>query len=680
MPISRDARTDRRRRLLRDTAETETGDNTPQRRNASRTTEVEEFDGTVPKRKAGYSQDVRKACSQRLVQLIPVRRRSFAAVILVSLLIPGLLLAAHYMIHVSGQLQWWRHPLAIALDVGHPRSIAAWLCSQLWLLCLGATVLTFQLRRHKLDDYNGEYRLWFWLVLTCLIASVDATTSITSLFALALDPWAQTRLGWSGPAVVDSTMAVLIGMLGLRMCGELKSVPSSLVCWLLGLVLWSGSAALARPEFLLEMSAPIRYWLTAALWISGLTMIWLAALTYLRNIYIEAQQRFLLRGHLATSGIPLGQRLRQSLPNMPRFRRIDQSANGVNGANGTAEANSDQHRGSRWSLLGFMRPRGQALNAESTTESPKRSGRSRKQSTVQQAIVGEQRELPGKSTHLPTTDGAQTGDAPSVRHETSRQERPAASGPIRNETASPGHLAELSPRRGLGGFFKSSRSVAQATTTSRANAASESKSSPDNPPPKSRFGGWLRRGKHSDDAEEFRKVVSSKDTKAANPSTHEQRASSRNEQHSPRATADTSTPESAPRTARRWLPKLSRPKLAIPSLPRPKLVLPKFSRSKSTTPPQPKSETKSLLSRFKLPSFSLSALKLQPPNDAQFSEGTDQQVREMRPAAAATRPLPGTTPVADQDEYFDEEDNDGRPMSKAERKRLRRNQQQRRSA
>ncbi len=50
----------------------------------------------------------------------------------------------------------------------------------------------------------------------------------------------------------------------------------------------------------------------------------------------------------------------------------------------------------------------------------------------------------------------------------------------------------------------------------------------------------------------------------------------------------------------------------------------------------------------------------------------------MRPVAAATRQLPGTTPVADQDEYFDEDDNDGRPLSKAERKRLRRNQQQRR--
>ncbi len=595
MPISRDARTNRRRRLLRDTTEMETGDSPAQRRNASRPTEIEDFDGTMPKRKAGYSQDVRKACGQRLVQLIPVRRRSFAGVVLVSLLIPGLLLAAHYMIHVSGQLQWWRHPLAIALDIGHPRSIAAWLCSQLWLLCLGATVLTFQLRRHKLDDYNGEYRLWFWLVLTCLIASVDATTNITSLFALALDPWAQTRLGWSGPAVVDSTMAVLIGMLGLRMCGELKSVPLSLVCWLLGLVLWSGSAALARPEFLLEMSAPIRYWLTAALWISGLTMIWLAALAYLRNIYIEAQRRFLLRGHLASSGIPLRQRLRESLPNMPRFRRNSQS---VFGANETAEADSDQRRSWRWSLLGFMKPRGQALNAEVATDSPPNGMHEIASRQLLNPPFFALPSCPVTPTSLSVTDRAQTGRR-SLDQAVPRQERPVSS-PVHTEAVAPKHHADTNPRRGLGGFRRVQRSsqrqplAPSPQLTAEVNVANPITS-------KSRFGGWLRRGKHSDDAEEFRKVTSGKNNKSDNSSTHEQRPPCRNRATQSSIDCGHFRKLERPRNARRWLPKLSRPNYCARFASPQAVAFPKFSRSKSATPSQPKSEKKSLLSRFKLP-------------------------------------------------------------------------------
>ncbi|MCA9133058.1 MAG: hypothetical protein KDA45_07875 [Planctomycetales bacterium] len=323
MLISRDARTHRRRRLLRESvAEEESSESTPRRRAARKSGTTDEQDGSSPKRSGGYSQDVRRACGQRLVQLIPVRRRSFAAVILVSLLLPSLLLAAHYLIYVSGQLQWYGHPLALVFNARHSQSIAAWLSSQLWLLCLGTTVLTFQLRRHKLDDYNGEYRLWFWLVVTCLLASFDATTHATALFGMALDRWSQMQLGWSGAAIVEATLAVLIGLLGLRLCSELKAVPLSLIFWLMGLFAWAGSAALGRPEFKIEMSLPFRYWLVSALWLGGLTAIWLAALTYLRHAYVDAQRRFLARGPLATSGVPLGRRLRESLPNMPTLPGI----------------------------------------------------------------------------------------------------------------------------------------------------------------------------------------------------------------------------------------------------------------------------------------------------------------------------------------------------------------------
>jgi hypothetical protein len=553
MPISRDARMDRRRRLLRDTVDDDSQESSAApRRSSRRAGPPGEADEISPKRKAGYSQDVRKACGQRLVQLIPVRRRSFAAVVAVSLLIPGLLMGAHYLIHVTGQLQWWRHPLAIALDIGHPRSIAAWLSSQLWLLCLGATVLTFQLRKHKLDDYKGEYRLWFWLVLTCLVASIDATTSITELFSLALDPWAQSQLGWSGPAIVDATLAVLIGMLGLRMCSELKVVPFSLVWWLAGLVAWAVSAALARPEFRLEMSAPHRYWLTSTCWLGGLTLIWLAALTYLRTIYVEAQQRFLLRGRLASSGVPLGQRLRNSLPAMPRFRRTVEGQEELGGeaAQGAAAA-------PRWKLPG----------------------------------------MPVK--------------------ENSAEEHPT------------------------GG-----------------------KKSTDSPGSKSGFGGWLRRAKDNDEAEEYRKVSSAKSN----------------------ATTEQDT-EAVEKPGRRWLPKLPRPKLPVARIPRPKLSLPKFSRSAaadSQSPPEKTAQTKTKekrpgwLSRIKLPTVSLSALKLQPPSeqsDSTFSPQTPGRLKEVQPVSNNARPLPGTQPVEDQDAYFDQDEQDGRQLSKAERKRLRRNQQ-----
>ncbi len=129
------------------------------------------------------------------MQLIPVRRRAYFSALTVSLAIPAILLVLHYWIYVNGYLNWYGQPMAVMLDASHPRGIAAWLSGQVWLLCLAATVLTFQLRRHKLDDYNGDYRLWFWLVSTCVIGSLDSTTRVIDLFGDALNRWSQLNLG-----------------------------------------------------------------------------------------------------------------------------------------------------------------------------------------------------------------------------------------------------------------------------------------------------------------------------------------------------------------------------------------------------------------------------------------------------------------------------------------------------
>ncbi len=612
MPISRDARMDRRRRLLRENGDDEPQSNVTTRRRSRRPSEEELPEIAGAKRKAGYSQDVRKACGQRLVQLIPVRRRSFAAVCFISLLIPGLLLTAHYLIHVKGLNDWWRHPLAVAMDVGHSRSIAAWLSSQLWLLCLAATVLTFQLRKHKLDDYNGEYRLWSWLVLTCLVASIDATTDITQLFASALNRWTQLNLGWSGPAVVDSTLAVLVGMLGLRMCTELKSVPLSLVLWLSGLVAWAASAALARPELKLEMSEPIRYWLISVFWLGGLTVIWLSALTYLRSIYVEAQRRFLLRGRLASAGVPLGQRIRESMPSMPGFRR------------GTAAEQELQAEGeglqrSRWgmpSMPNFLKRN--RVQSEPDVAPPSASSRARG--------VREHEVIAVPSTQ-PSTRQI---DAVPARHSAS--------------TAEHEQLAEPAARRGLGGFLRrNSRadSPVDKSVARDSNAVAE--------PKPSRFGNWLRRPKDSDEAEEYRKVSKTRPEKSSI-------ASDRSKRNREQLVDDESA---EPVQRRKWIPKIPRPNFTRPRI-----------------PTIPKPNLGGFLSRLKMPK--LPSLRLAPPEELDADDLSLKQPRELRPVSSDNQ-FPGTN--ASQEEDFFDDDNDGRPLSKAERKRMRRIQQQnRRSA
>lgn len=303
MPLSRRPRIDRRRRLLLDSQwQTDESSQTPKVRSNRTSKGDASADESSVKRGAGYSQSVRRACQHRLVQFIPVRKRSLIALVAFAMAIPATLALLHYGIFVTRIIPWDAHPAASIFDASQPRSLVAWYSSHLWLACLVTTVITFQLRRHKLDDYVGDYRLWFWMVLTCLIGSIDSTTRITEIFGVAIDHWCQINVGWSGIAIVQATLAVLIGMLGLRLCNELKPSPVSLVLWLVGLACWAASWALAQSIVRIDsITHEMRVWCRATLWLAGLTTIWLAGVVYLRLVYIEAQRRFIVRGKLMSA-------------------------------------------------------------------------------------------------------------------------------------------------------------------------------------------------------------------------------------------------------------------------------------------------------------------------------------------------------------------------------------------
>jgi hypothetical protein len=339
MAFSRDSRMDRRRRALRDASFNELDESTS---SGNAKSKQDSSESGSCKRSAGYSHNVRQACGVRLVQLIPVGWLSFSAAIVATIALTASLLAIHYLVYVNGKLDWYGHPLAIAFDATHPQGLAAWLGSQFWLLCLGSSLLTLQLRRFKLDDYKGEYRLWFWLVIACLAASIDSTTHLSELLGHSLNQWSETNVGWSGTAVVQTTLAVLVGMLGLRLCTELKAVPLSLVFWLVGLAAWAASAVLSHEIFRFDLTVQMRYWLRAALWLGGLAAIWISSLTYLRAVYMQAQRRFLARGRKsARSAIPLAE----------QFRKLAIPTKSPSSSN---ETPSPKEKTGRWSLAAIL--------------------------------------------------------------------------------------------------------------------------------------------------------------------------------------------------------------------------------------------------------------------------------------------------------------------------------------
>ena len=642
MPLSRDPRMDRRKRILRENlpVDDESASSAPARSRTRRGAEVaEESDEPTRRRSAGYSQDVRRACQHRLVQLIPVRRRAYLTAVVASCVVPVVLLVLHYWIYVNGFLNWYGQPLAVLLDASHPRGIAAWLSGQAWLLCLASTVLTFQLRKHKLDDYTGDYRLWFWLVSTCVIGSLDSTTRVIDIFGDALNRWSTLNLGWSGPAVVQATLAALIGMLGVRLCSELKAVPTSLVFWLVGLVAWAGSAALSQEMLKLEMTIQLRIWLRSALWLGGLTSIWLASLSYLRYVYIEAQRRFLLRGRLAASvSSTWRERITESMPAMPsmpkfRLRRPTDEAEQV-------EVTKSRRTKTSQPDLQVAAPE---IAAKRRFGLP--SFMKRKSQDASDQVSGS--EAPAASTARSRADAK--------AEQRSEQSNSASSGPLsqarRMDNAAANTTSNTAPRT------TSASPATNASTNSTASKSDDAAKS-ETTAKRSWFGSLMSKSAKSDDAPEYRKIEKAEKAaqRAAEKLAAKEEKSRLAEERRQSKTAAKSTEAGAePGAKRGWLPKLPQVKMPkMPSVPKPRM--PKLS-----------------LPKLSLPKLKLPSLRLPPPEstggaDNRTTETRSDKKPDIRPLPA-TKPLPTTNGPAQQ-----AIENGARPLSKAERKRLRRMQ------
>ena len=97
------------------------------------------------------------------------------------------------------------------LDVTSRGSLAAWLSSVLLGASALTSVLVYAIRRHKMDDYRGRYRLWLWCAAALLLASVNAVAGLHEMFELIAVKLAGRELLARGPAWALAS----VGLVGL---------------------------------------------------------------------------------------------------------------------------------------------------------------------------------------------------------------------------------------------------------------------------------------------------------------------------------------------------------------------------------------------------------------------------------------------------------------------------------
>ncbi len=151
----------------------------------------------------------------------------------------------------------------------------------------GASLLIYQLRRYRNDDYAGHYRLWRIVIVVLLLTSINSLVSGVAWTGSLIDAVIGKRVAFSGYDWLRVFLGVGGIVLALRMVADLRRSR-----WALAFIAIA-CGLLALPEAskwqLFQVESIHRWVLVTSAPLLGYTALFLAVGGYLRMLYREVR-------------------------------------------------------------------------------------------------------------------------------------------------------------------------------------------------------------------------------------------------------------------------------------------------------------------------------------------------------------------------------------------------------
>ena len=328
-----------------------------------------------------YGARVHRRLRGRWFSLVPVKRKTLCLGALVISSCVILLAYAHYAA-VTWPSIIYRPEIARPLRVDQPDSFGRWVMCVMLAASSGASLLIYQLRRYRNDDFRGQYRLWRIVIFVMLAASVNSLVSVVDWSGSLLDLAFGQRVAFSGYDWLRIVLGLGGAVLALRMAAEVHRSRWAFA----GVVI--GFAFLALPEAskwqLFEVDNIQRWALVTSAPLLGYTTLFLGLVGYLRFLYREVrgiqdeetiankwnnfraglsrserESEDRLEKEPETSAKPKSKRKRRSKPADPGKEPQEEAAEE---STGNEEAVPKQRKKRRW--LGLRRARDEASIAD----------------------------------------------------------------------------------------------------------------------------------------------------------------------------------------------------------------------------------------------------------------------------------------------------------------------------
>lgn len=271
---------DRRRRVLYTTQQADTPNTAASRRATERMREAR-------RPTAAYGVRVQRRLRGRWFSLVPVRRRHLVAVAACITATSLLLCLLHYAA-VAWPSIAYRPEIARPLRLDRPDSFGSYLIGTLLLGSAGISLMIYQLRRYRIDDYQGRYRLWRLVLIVLMLASVNSLVSIIQWSGALIDVGFGKRVALAGSDWIRLVVSLGGAILALRLIAEIRRSRWALTT-LLAACLFLAISEAAKWKFITVESVGMWALVTASP-LLAFTALFISLGGYLRLLYREVRQ------------------------------------------------------------------------------------------------------------------------------------------------------------------------------------------------------------------------------------------------------------------------------------------------------------------------------------------------------------------------------------------------------
>jgi hypothetical protein len=171
------------------------------------------------------------------------------------------------------------------LRLDAPGSVGHWLASTLLVIAGVLAVFIYSLRRHRIDDYHGRYRVWIWMFAACLVASLAETTGLgrlTRAVCRLAAEWSSVRSEALWSAIFGSVVAAI----GVRLFFEIRKSRSAVTVLTASALCFLAAAAANAgwPSRWTGAGTPV---LARGIWLAGYVFVLATFLLYARYVQLD---------------------------------------------------------------------------------------------------------------------------------------------------------------------------------------------------------------------------------------------------------------------------------------------------------------------------------------------------------------------------------------------------------